>query len=238
MKKVDQPTDWVHSLVIVEKPKSDDIRICLDPRNLNKAIKREHHQLPTVEEITTRLSGAKYFSKVDANSGFWQVPLDEESQLLTTFHTPFGRYCYTRLPFGICSAQEVFHKRIQELFSDLPGVETDIDDILIWGTTEQEHNERLENVFKKCEEINLTLNKDKCELNKSEITYIGHRITADGVKPDSGKVKAIKEMVAPSDKKGIERFLGTVTYMAKFIPNLATLTEPLRALLKKETEFE
>ncbi|KAK3754747.1 hypothetical protein QZH41_000060 [Actinostola sp. cb2023] len=134
---VDQPTDWVNSMVAVEKKNTDKLRICIDPRPLNKAIKREHYHLPTIEEITTRLSGAKFFSTLDARSGFWQIPLDDESSTLTTFATPYGRYRFTRMPFGIHSAQEVFHKRLHELFQDLSGVETDIDDILVWGRTRE-----------------------------------------------------------------------------------------------------
>ena len=110
IKKVEEPTDWVNAMVVVEKPCTKKLRICLDPRPLNKAILREHYQLPTLEDISTRLTGAKVFSKLDASHGYWQVPLDEESQLLTTFNSPFGRYCYTRMPFGIKSAQEIFQK--------------------------------------------------------------------------------------------------------------------------------
>ena len=132
--KVDKPTEWVHNPVIVEKT-NGKLRICLDPRELNKYLKREHFQLPTWEEIASRLAGAKYFSKLDANQGYWQITLDEESSRLTTFNTPFGRYRFLRMPFGIHSAQEVFHKRISQHFEDLEGVETDIDDILVWGTT-------------------------------------------------------------------------------------------------------
>ena len=94
IRKVDKPTEWVNSLVVVEKPKSKKLRVCLDPRPLNKAIRREHFHLPTLEDITTRLTGACIFSKLDANHGYWQVPLAEESQLLTTFNSPFGRYCF------------------------------------------------------------------------------------------------------------------------------------------------
>ena len=131
IKKVEEPTDWVNSLVVVEKPKSKKLRICLDPRPLNKAILREYFQLPTLEDIATRLSGARIFSKLDANHGYWQIPLDDESQQLTTFNSPFGRYCFTRMPFGIKSAQEIFQKRMTQNFGDLEGVETDIDDILV-----------------------------------------------------------------------------------------------------------
>ncbi|XP_028412419.1 uncharacterized protein K02A2.6-like [Dendronephthya gigantea] len=152
IRKVDRPTDWVNSIAIVEKPGTGRLRICLDPKHLNESIRREHFQLPTVEEIASRVSGAKVFSKLDARHGYWQIPLDEPSQLLTTFSTPFGRYCFMRMPFGIKSAQEVFQKRILQHFDDFEGVATDIDDILIWGSDEQEHDARLEapyNVVKK-----------------------------------------------------------------------------------------
>ena len=127
IKKVEEPTDWVNAMVVVEKPRTKKLRICLDPRPLNKVT---INCLPGIEDISTRLTGAKVFSKLDASHGYWQVPLDEESQLLTTFNSPFGRYCYTRMPFGIKSAQEIVQKRMHQNFEDLAGVETDIDNIL------------------------------------------------------------------------------------------------------------
>ncbi|XP_060073561.1 uncharacterized protein K02A2.6-like [Ylistrum balloti] len=238
VRKVDEPTDWVSSIVLVEKPKSGKLRVCLDPRNLNKAIKREHFELPTIEDITTRMSGAKIFTKLDANSGYWQIPLDEPSQLLTTFNTPFGRYCYLRMPFGIKSAQEVFQKRIAQHFDDIEGVEVDIDDILVFGKDNAEHDARLDRVLRRCEQINLTLNKDKCRFSENEVTYIGHRLSATGVKPDPEKLSAITEMPRPVDKKGVERLLGTVNYLAKFIPNMSTITQPIRELLRKDVAFQ
>ena len=131
IEKVDQPTDWVNSVVVVEKPKSKKVRICLDPRPLNEAIKREHFKTPTIEEITTRVAGATIFSKLDANHGYWQIPLDEESQRLTTFNTEFGRYFYKRMPFGTKPAQEVFQKRKSQPFGELPRVENEVYDILV-----------------------------------------------------------------------------------------------------------
>ena len=234
---VDQPTDWVNAMVVVEKKNTDKLRICIDPRPLNKAIKREHYHLPTIEEITTRLSGAKYFSTLDARSGFWQIPLDEESLYLTTFGTPFGRYRYTRMPFGIHNAQEVFHKRIDELFQDLDGVETDIDDILVWGTTIEENDERLEKVLQRARQSNLKLNPDKCQIRRTKVLYIGHVLTGDGVKPDASKLKAITEMPVPEDKHGIQRLLGMVNYVAKFVQHVSGVTAPLRELLKKDVAW-
>ena len=113
IRKTDEPTKWVNSLVVVEKP-SEGLTICLDPRDLIKAIKREYSQLPIFEEIASRLCGAKLFMKLDANKGYSQIPLDEETIRLTTFNTPFGRYQFTMLPYGVHSAQEVFRKRTNQ----------------------------------------------------------------------------------------------------------------------------
>ena len=184
------------------------------------------------------MSGAKIFSKLDANHGYWQIPLDKSSQLLTTFNTPFGRYCYRRLPFGIKSAQKVFQKRMAQKFENLPGVETDIDDILVWGTAEDNHEKGLTRALQRCEDINLTLNREKCEFSMDTIGYIGNQLTAEGVKPDPEKIRAITQMPPPTDKKGVERLLGTINYLGKFVPSLSTITEPIRCILKKQTEFQ
>lgn len=132
--KVNEPTEWVSSLVIVDK-KNGKLRVCLDPKDLNKAIKREHFKLPSREEIMAEFADAKYFSKLDASSGFWQMMLDDTSSKLCTFITPFGRYRFLRLPFGIVSAPEVYHRTINALFQDIVGVNTSMDDIIVWGRT-------------------------------------------------------------------------------------------------------
>ena len=148
--------------MVIEKP-NGALRICLHPRDLNKGLKREHFQLPTWEEISTCSVNAKYFTKLDANHGYWQIPLDMESSLKTTFNTPSGRFRFLRMPFGIHSAQEVFHKRIYQHFENIEGCETDIDDCLIWGISEEEHSRRLIQTLEKAKQINLTLNIDKCK---------------------------------------------------------------------------
>ena len=139
IRKVEEPTEWVNLMVVVEKP-NGQLRICLDPGNLNKVIKREHYQLLTFEDIASRLSGVKVFPKLDANKGYWQVPLDEESIKMTTYNTPYGRYQFLRLSYGIHSAQEVFHKKISQSFENESQVETDVDDILTWGKDNNDHD--------------------------------------------------------------------------------------------------
>lgn len=141
------------------------------------------------------------------------------------------------MPFGIKSAQEGFQKRIVQHFDNIDGVEVDIDDILIWGRNEEEHNRRLRAVLQRCQEINLTLNKDKCLFNQSEIQYIGHVISKNGVRPDPTKIEAILKMPPPTDKKGVERLLGTVNYLAKFVPNMSAINEPIRSLLRSDVLF-
>jgi len=122
IKKIDEPAEWVSSLVVLQK-KTEAPRMCLDQRDLNKAIKREHFKLPTKEEIMAQFAGAKWFSKLDASSGFWQLRLDEESSKLSTFTTTEGRYRFLRLPYGILSAPEVYKKTIHMIFEDIPGVD-------------------------------------------------------------------------------------------------------------------
>ena len=131
IKRIEEIADWVNSLVLVEKP-DGSLRICLDPRDLNKAIKREDYQLPTFDEIASTLTGTTRFTKLDASKGYWQISLDEQSSKLTATNTPYGRYCILRLPYGLHSAQEVFHKRISQEFKAMDGTGTDTDDFAIW----------------------------------------------------------------------------------------------------------
>ena len=128
--RVTEPTDWVNSLVVVQKP-NGQIRVCLDPKDLNKAIKRHHYQLPMAEDILSRMSGAKFFSKLDASSGYWQICVDKESSKLLTFNSPFGRYKFNRLPFGVHHASEAFQADVAEILEGIEGVQNAQDDIII-----------------------------------------------------------------------------------------------------------
>ena len=236
IERVHEPTNWVNSMVIVTKP-NGKLWICIDPRDLNKAIKREHYPMRTIEEVVTRMPNAQVFSVLDANSGFWQVQLDHESSKLCTFNTPFGRYRFKRLPFGISSAQDVFQSTMSEMFEDIEGVEVVVDDLLIWGETETEHDERLRKVLERTRQCNLKLNKEKSQIKLSEIHYIGHILNKEGLKPDPEKVKAICTMKSPESKEELQRFLGMVTYLGKFIPNLSQAAAPLRTLLESNVEW-
>ena len=168
IRKINETTEWVNSMVVVEKP-SGGLRILLDPRELNKAIKREYYQLPTFEEIAYRLIGAKLFMKLDENKGYWQLPLYEESIRLTTFNTPFGRHQFLRLPYGAHSAQEVFHKRINQSFDRISQVKTNIHDMLIRRHSGEDHNRCLIRCLEKAQKIGMILNVEKCKFKETEL---------------------------------------------------------------------
>lgn len=244
IEKVNEPSNWVSSMVVVTKRNSKDLRICIDPTDLNKAIKRPHYPLPTIEEILPNLGKARIFSVLDAKNGFWQVELDEESSFLTTFNTPFGRYRWKRMPFGISSAPEEYQRRMNEALQNLKGVAVIADDILVYGDglSDEEalinHDKNLEELLLRCQKENIKLNKEKMKIHLSEVTYIGHLLTKDGVRPDPRKVKAIHSLKTPTDVKSLRRFLGMVNYLAKFLPMLSEITQPLRNLEKKNVAWE
>ena len=227
--KVEGPTDWVSNLVIVEKP-NGKLRVCLDPRDLNQAIKRQHYQLPTAEDILSKMAGAKYFSKLDASSGYWQLKLDEESSQLLAFHTPFGRYKFKRLPFGVNCASEIFQAEGTKILEGLEGCANAQDDIVVWGDTKDNHDRRLRNVLSRIRSSGLKLNRSKCIFGSNQITYLGQLLTSEGVKADPRKVSAIVDMPAPENKSDLQRFLGMVTYLGKFVPKLSEVSAPLREL--------
>jgi hypothetical protein len=234
--KVDEPTKWVNSMVVVPKP-NGEVRICIDPRDLNKAINREHYKMPTLEEVTSQLSGAQYFTVLDATSGYWAIPLSEESSYLTTFQTPYGRYRYLRMPFGICSAQEVFQKKMDRIFEGIPGVHIIVDDILVAGSTIKEHDERLLATLVRARENGIKFNPKKLQRCSSEVKFFGEMLTKDGLKPDPDKVAAVKEMKSPKSKKELECQLGMFTYLSQYSPNLSRKTASLRDLCKNDREW-
>ena len=160
---------------------------------------REVHPLPKVDETLAQLSGAKLFSKLDANSGFWKIPLSQNLQHLTTFITPFGRYWFNKLPFGISSAPEHFQKRMSAILSGLDGVVCQMDDVLVHGRDATEHDARLMRALEQIKKAGVTLNKDKCQFGKERIEILGHVIDANGISADPNKLSALVEMKKPEN---------------------------------------
>ena len=212
--------------------KKGNLRVCLNPRPLNKAIKREHLHLPTAEEIFSQMSGASYFSKLDTSSVNWQIKENKLSSNLLTFGTPSGWYHFKRLPYGIHSASEVFQREVTSIISDIPGSANSQDDFIVWGKTLQEHDERLRKVFLKIRESGLKLNKTNCQIRKQSIVFLGHIISSADIKIDPSKTEAITKVPLPRSVNELQKFLGMVNYLGKFISTLAE-HNTLRNLLKK-----
>ena len=145
--EVTEPTDWVNSITCNITTASDGtpkVRLCLDPKDLNNNIKRAHYVTRTLDEILPLLHGKPYFTVADTKKGYWHQELDHESSLLCTFNTPFGRYRFKHLPFGLAVSQDVFQHKLDSIFSGIPNVSGIADDLLIFGSTEEEHDKALQ----------------------------------------------------------------------------------------------
>ena len=236
IKEVTEPSDWCAPMVPVVK-KNGDIRVTVDYTKLNKAVKRSYCMIPNLDDIAPKMAGCTVFSTLDAASGFYQVPLAEESMKVTTFMTPFGRYCFRRLPMGISLGPEVFQTKMRELLADLDGCETIMDDTIVYGKTMEEHDHRLEAVLDRIRHSGLKLNKSKCHLRQEEVKYFGHIINKQGVSPDPEKMRAIQEMPPPTSVAELRTICGMLNYLTRFVPHMATTLKPITSLLQKDTAW-
>jgi len=235
IEKVTKPTDWCSPMVVI--PKSNGgVRICSDVTRLNKYVKREVFPMATVDDSIAQVSG-RVFSKLDANSGFWQIPLGRESQELTTFLTPFGRFMYKKLPFGLCSSPEIFYREMLRILEGTEGVVIHMDDVLVFGDNDEQHDTRLKLVLQKIKDSGMTLNRKKCEFGKTKVNFLGHTLDEHGIHASEERIQSILGFHTPTCVKDIQSFLGLVNQSARFSPNIATLSKPLRDLLQKNAPW-
>ena len=234
--KQTEPTEWCSPIVPVLKP-NGQVRLCVDLKKLNMAIERERYVIPTLQDIFHNMNGSAVFTSLDAASGYWQMPLDENSSKLTTFITPFGRYRFTRVPFGISIVSEIYQREMSRILRGLDGIEVYQDDIIIHGKDARQHDERLRKTLDVINMNGIKLNQKKCKYRQSSITFLGHRIDANGIFAHEDKIKAIVDMTAPTNVPELRSFMGMVNFMARFIPSLSTIMEPLSRLLKSDQEW-
>ena len=225
IEKVDGPTPLVSQPVYPLKSSDPtDIRMCVDMRSANKAILRTRHITPTIEEIVSDLKGAVEFSKLDLNHGYHQLLLDEDEDAT-------GLWRYKSLNFGICCASEIFQNAIRETLGGIPGVLNVSDDILVYGKSPEEHDNNLKQVLSRLCEKGLTLNKKKCAFSQDNI------FSKEDMSPDPDKVSTLNNASAPSNPTEVRSLLGMANYCSHFIPNYATITEPMREVMKKDTKW-
>ena len=192
IEKTDGPTPWISPIVVVPK-KSGAVRICVDMREANKAVMREKHLMPTLDDLITDLNGATTFSTLDLRNGYHQLELHPSSRYITTFSTHVALYRYKRLMFGINSASEIFQNTVAELLRDLPGCRNISDDIIVYGKTVAEHNTNLTAVLDRLRTNNVRLNREKCKISRKTVTFYGHVFGAHGLRADPAKISSITE---------------------------------------------
>ena len=232
----DEPTEFLSNIVTV--PKSGGrVRVCLDPTHLNKALERGPHPMKRLEQIAANLHGAKWFSALDADEGFWQLSLDRDSSYLCSFITPWGRFRFTKMPFGLVTASDEFQRMTDQLFGSIEGATVVVDDILVWGSTKEQHDQRLQAVLERCREVGMVLNASKCRLAQSSVRYLGHIFSQQGMAIDPGRIRDIMEVPSPTSAKDVQHFLGMVNFVGQFVDHLSDRSAILRELVKKDVLF-
>lgn len=232
------PTPWVSPIVIIPKPlNKDEIRMCVDMRIANTAIKRERHITPTIDDIFHMLNGCVLFSKIDLRNGYHQLELDEESRIITTFSTHVGLFRYKRLSFGVNAAAEIFQDVIRQTLANIPGVLNISDDILIAGKSKQEHDKSLLMVLDRLKENHLTINGSKCMFSQNRITFFGYVFSNTGIYADPRKLNVLQQIEPPNNQSEIRSLLGMLNYVSKFLRNLASNTKILRDLTLKDAQW-
>ena len=232
-----QFVDWAAPIVPIVK-QDGTVRICGDYKvTINRASKLDTYPLPRVEDLFAALGNGKSFTKLDLAHAYQQIKLDEASRDLTVINTHKGLYRYNRLPFGVSSAPAIFQRIMEGILQGIPNVAVYIDDILVTGKTDEEHLDTLDRVLTRLQEKGLRLKKRKCEFMRPSVEYLGHIISAEGLRPTQEKVRAINDAPAPQNVTQLRSFVGLVNFYSKFLPNLATRLAPLYHLLQKEAKW-
>ena len=236
LEKVDH-SEWAAPIVAVPK-RDGKIRICGDYKvTVNTVLERDQYPLPRPEDIFASLAGGRQFTTLDLSHAYNQLVLKEESQRYVTINTHRGLYIYKRLPFGISSAPAVFQKTVDTILQGMGKVACYLDDILITGSTEEEHLSNLEEVLRRLQAHGVRLKKDKCHFMESCVEYLGHRIDQHGLHTTDNKLTAIVKAPTPRSVQELRSFLGLLNYYGRFIPNLASLIHPLNRLLCKDARW-
>lgn len=235
-----ESTSEYASPVILVRKKDGSFRMCIDYRMLNSVTVKERFPMPIIEDEIARLSGQACFVTLDLASGYYQVPIAEQSKYLTAFVTPDGLYEFNRMPFGLANAPAVFQRLINKVLGSARFTKATayMDDVLVFGKDSTECLDRLEEVFKLLEKANLTLNLSKCAFLHSSIDYLGYEISGSGVRPGEKKIQSVINFPRPQNVHGVRQFLGLASYFRKFIKNFAQIALPLTLLLKKDISWE
>ena len=214
-------------------------RMCIDYRKLNKATRKDHFPLPFIDQMLERLAKHSHFCYLDGYSGFFQIPIHPDDQEKTTFTCPYGTFAYRRIPFGLCNAPATFQRCMMAIFADfLDGImEVFMDDFSVCGESFDGCLSNLELVLKRCVNVNLVLNWEKCHFMVRQGIVLGHIVSNRGIEVDKAKIEIIKNLQPPKTVREIRSFLGHAGFYRRFIKDFSKITKPLTELLMKEAEF-
>ena len=234
---------YASATVVVRKKDAEgnytDFRQCGDYRPLNVETTLDRYPLPGIEDIFNAMGGATIFSKLDLRSGYHQMPLREEDWCKTAFWGANRQlWEWLVVPFGLKNAPPYFQRRMDEVLQGLPFVRCYIDDIVVWSNNLEEHIQHLQQIFQRLREAGLKVHPGKCVFAANSIDFLGHRISAGKLEPQTDKVAAVRDLPAPTDLSGLRAALGLFSYYRKFVPNFSTIAFPLNALLKKDRPWK
>ena len=244
---------WASPIVVVPKKSAPreppKRRLCVDFRKVNESQQEvitagktkgqiSIHPLPKTDEMYAKFKGAKVFSTIDLRSGYHHITLGKSSRAKTAFVTPFGKYEFLMVPFGLAQAPAYFQLLMNKVLNGLKFAITYLDDIITFSENELQHLEHLETIFSCLREAELKMKRSKCDFFKSKIHYLGHLISTKGISPLPNKLDCIQHMPAPKNAKEIKQFLGLTGYYRKFVPRFADISRPLTTLTKKDKKFE
>lgn len=229
----DSRSPYASPIVVVRK-KNGQIRMCVDYRTLNRRTIPDQYTVPRIEDALACLNGSQWFSVLDLRSGYYQIPLSEDDQEKTAFICPVGFYQFQRMPQGICGAPATFQRVMEKTVGDMNLLEVLVylDDLIIFGRTLEEHEERLLKVLDRLQGEGLKLSLDKCTFCQTSVSYVGHIVSQDGVSTDPSKIEAVKSWPRPQNVTELRSFLGFCGYYRRFVKDYSKISYPLNQLLQ------
>jgi hypothetical protein len=225
---------WIANIVPVPK-KDGKVRICVDYRDLNKASPKDNFPLPHIDVLVDSTAQSKVFSFMDGFSGYNQIQMSPEDREKMSFITPWGKFCYKVMPFGLINAGATYQRGMTTLFHDMihKEIEVYVDDMIVKSSDEEQHVVYLKRMFERLRKYKLRLNPNKCTFGVRSRKLLDFIVSQRGIEVDPDKVRAIREMPAPQTEKQVRGFLGRLNYISRFISHMTATCGPIFKLLRK-----